>query len=58
VPSYGIALNDQTDRLAQQWESTANTLQFAIAPPAVTVPTVPRPAATRVKVDRHPDLAL
>jgi malate dehydrogenase (quinone) len=58
VPSYGIALNDQTDRLAQQWESTANTLQLAIAPPAVTVPTVPRPAATRVKVDRHPDLAL
>ena len=58
VPSYGIALNDQTDRLAQQWEATANTLQLAIAPPAVTLPTTPRPAATRVKVDRHPDLAL
>ncbi len=58
VPSYGVALNDQPDRLASEWAQTAEVLQLAIASPAVQVATTPRPAATRVKPDRHPDLAL
>ncbi len=41
VPSYGVALNDDTHRLAQTWASTAMTLQLATAPPAITVPTTP-----------------
>jgi malate dehydrogenase (quinone) len=58
VPSYGVALNDQPDRLASEWAQTAEVLQLAIASPAVHVAATPRPAATRVKPDRHPDLAL
>lgn len=58
VPSYGLSLNTDTERLAKTWAATANTLRLAIAPPAVTRAATPRPAATRVKPDRHPDLAL
>lgn len=58
VPSYGVALNDDPERLAKTWAATANVLQLAIAPPALTMPNAPRPAATRVKVDRNADLAL
>jgi malate dehydrogenase (quinone) len=58
VPSYGVALNDDPERLAKTWAATAKVLQLAIAPPALTMPTAPRPAATRVKVDRNADLAL
>jgi len=58
VPSYGTPLNAQPDLLAREWAATAETLQLAIAPPPVHVASQPRPAATRVKPDRHPDLAL
>ncbi|MBJ6123065.1 malate dehydrogenase (quinone) [Sphingomonas mollis] len=58
VPSYGTALNDDPDAIAKTWASTAETLQLAVASPAVHVTERPRPAATRVKVDRSPDLAL
>jgi malate dehydrogenase (quinone) len=58
VPSYGIALNDHPDLLAQEWAQTGDALQLTTPPPAVHVATQPRPAATRVKADRHPDLAL
>lgn len=58
VPSYGVKLNDDPQLLAHEWNATAETLQLAIPSPAVHVTTTPRPAATRVKVDRHPDLAL
>jgi len=33
-------------------------LQLTVPSPAVQVSTQPKPAATRVKVDRSPDLAL
>lgn len=58
VPSYGIALNDHPDLLEKEWATTNETLRLATPPPAVHVATRPRPAATRVRVDRHPDLAL
>ncbi len=58
VPSYGVALNDDPARLAKTWAATAQTLQLAVVSPAVHVSTEARPAATRVKVDRSPDLAL
>jgi len=61
VPSYGTALNEDRDLLAHEWSATAETLQLALAPPAVSAPTVteaPRPEATRVSPNRHPDLAL
>ena len=58
VPSYGVALNDNPDLLAQEWERTGEALQLATPAPAVQVAMRPKPAATRVKVDRHPDLAL
>jgi malate dehydrogenase (quinone) len=58
VPSYGIALNDHPDLLAQEWAQTNDALQLTTPPPAVHIATRPRPAATRVKADRHPDLAL
>ncbi|MGY2734507.1 malate dehydrogenase (quinone) [Sphingomonas sp. UYP23] len=58
VPTYGIALNANPDLLAAHWAATAETLELATPSPAVQVATTPRPAATRVKVDRHPDLAL
>ncbi|MEG3174690.1 malate dehydrogenase (quinone) [Sphingomonas sp. RB3P16] len=58
VPTYGIALNDHTDLLAAHWAATAETLQLATPSPTVQVSNTPRPAARRVKVDRHPDLAL
>lgn len=58
VPSYGVKLNDDPKLLAHEWNATAETLQLAIPSPAVHVATTPRPAATRVRVDRHPDLAL
>jgi malate dehydrogenase (quinone) len=58
VPSYGIKLNEHPELLADHWGNTADTLQLAIASPAVHVATKPRPAAMRVKADRSPDLAL
>ncbi|WP_298090562.1 malate dehydrogenase (quinone) [uncultured Sphingomonas sp.] len=58
IPSYGLPLNDHPDLLAQEWATTNETLRLATPPPAVHVATRPRPAATRVRVDRHPDLAL
>ncbi|WP_413061306.1 malate dehydrogenase (quinone) [Sphingomonas carotinifaciens] len=58
VPSYGIALNNHPDLLEKEWATTNETLRLAKSPPAVHVATRPRPAATRVRVDRHPDLAL
>jgi malate dehydrogenase (quinone) len=58
VPSYGVALNEDPDRLAKTWAATASTLQLTVPSPAVHVSTESRPAATRVKVDRSPDLAL
>ncbi|MET0249493.1 MAG: malate dehydrogenase (quinone) [Sphingobium sp.] len=58
VPSYGTQLNDDPARLQAQWDATAAALQLAIASPTATVSTQPKPAAERVKVDRHPDLAL
>ncbi|TXC72802.1 malate dehydrogenase (quinone) [Sphingomonas ginsenosidivorax] len=58
VPSYGIALNDHPEMLAAHWASTAQTLQLSVPSPAVHVAKNPLPAATRVKVDRSPDLAL
>jgi malate dehydrogenase (quinone) len=58
VPSYGTLLNDNPEAIAQTWASTAKTLQLTVASPAVQVSTQPKPAATRVKVDRSPDLAL
>uniref|UniRef100_UPI0035AECBC0 malate:quinone oxidoreductase n=1 Tax=Sphingomonas sp. TaxID=28214 RepID=UPI0035AECBC0 len=58
IPSYGLPLNDHPDLLAQEWATTNETLRLAMQPPAVHVATRPRPAATRVRVDRHPDLAL
>ncbi|MEH3103803.1 MAG: malate dehydrogenase (quinone) [Sphingomonas phyllosphaerae] len=58
VPNYGTPLNTQPDLLAREWAATAETLQLTIAPPAVHVASQPAPAATRVKPDRHPDLAL
>jgi malate dehydrogenase (quinone) len=58
VPSYGIALNDHPEMLAAHWASTADTLQLSVPSPAVHVAKSPLPAATRVKVDRSPDLAL
>ncbi|MDR6787553.1 malate dehydrogenase (quinone) [Sphingomonas sp. BE138] len=58
VPSYGVGLNGQPDLLAREWAATAEVLQLAIPSPAVHVAQTPRPAATRVKPDRHPDLAL
>jgi malate dehydrogenase (quinone) len=58
VPSYGVALNDHPDRIAHHWTSTAETLELTVPSPAVHVTNAPRPAATRVKVDRSPDLAL
>ena len=58
VPSYGTMLNDDPEAIAQTWASTAETLQLAVPSPAVQVSSQPKPAATRVKVDRSPDLAL
>ena len=61
VPSYGTALNEDRDLLAHEWAATAETLQLAMAPPAVSSPATteaPRPEATRVSPNRHPDLAL
>ena len=58
VPSYGAALNDDPAAIARVWASTAQTLQLSVPSPAVSVATAPKPAATRVKVDRSPDLAL
>lgn len=58
VPSYGIMLNDHPELLAAHWASTAATLQLTVPSPAVHIATQPRPAATRVKPDRSPDLAL
>ncbi len=58
VPSYGVALNEDPERLAKTWAATASTLQLAVPSPAVHVSTESRPAAVRVKVDRSPDLAL
>ena len=58
VPSYGTLLNDNPEAIAQTWASTAETLQLTVPSPAVQVSTQPKPAATRVKVDRSPDLAL
>lgn len=58
VPSYGTRLNDDPARLQAQWNATAAALQLAIASPTATVSTQPKPASERVKVDRHPDLAL
>ena len=58
VPTYGTKLNDAPELLAHQWAATGETLRLAEPPPAVHIATRPRPAATRVKPDRHPDLAL
>uniref|UniRef100_UPI002582889D malate:quinone oxidoreductase n=1 Tax=uncultured Sphingomonas sp. TaxID=158754 RepID=UPI002582889D len=61
VPTYGVALNDDPALLGHQWNATAQTLQLAIAPPqpqAERAPSPTVPAATRVKPDRQPDLAL
>ena len=61
VPSYGTALNEDRDLLAHEWAATAETLQLALAPPPVSAPSTteaPRPEATRVSPNRHPDLAL
>ena len=58
VPSFGTPLNAQPDLLAREWAATAQTLQLTIAPPPVHVAAQSAPAATRVKPDRHPDLAL
>jgi len=58
VPSYGTLLNDNPARLQDQWNATASALQLAVPSPTVTVSQAPKPAAERVKVDRHPDLAL
>lgn len=58
VPTYGTKLNDHPDQLAQEWASTAETLQLAIAPPPVHIATTPRPAATRIRPNAAPDLAL
>ncbi|WP_380786238.1 malate dehydrogenase (quinone) [Sphingomonas sp. R86521] len=58
VPSYGIALNDHPEMLAAHWASTADTLQLSVPSPAVHIATKTAPAATRVKPDRSPDLAL
>ncbi len=61
VPSYGTALNEDRDLLAHEWAATAETLQLALTPPPVSAPSTteaPRPEATRVSPNRHPDLAL
>ncbi|ONF95767.1 Malate:quinone oxidoreductase [Sphingomonas jeddahensis] len=58
VPTYGVALNDNPELLAHEWQATGETLRLAAPPPAVHVATQPRAAATRVTADRHPDLAL
>jgi malate dehydrogenase (quinone) len=61
VPSYGTELNENRDLLAHEWSATAETLQLAMAPPPVSAPSTteaPRPEATRVSPNRHPDLAL
>ena len=61
VPTYGVALNDDPALLGHQWNATAQTLQLAIAPPQPQTERAPSPtvpAATRVKPDRQPDLAL
>lgn len=58
VPTYGVALNDEPELLAHAWAATGETLKLAAPPPTLHLATRPRPAATRVKVDRHPDLAL
>ncbi|MGN5374441.1 malate dehydrogenase (quinone) [Sphingomonas hankookensis] len=61
VPSYGTKLNESPDLLAHEWATTAETLQLAIASPAVTAPAAPTPAPARVKAveqRRVPDMAL
>jgi malate dehydrogenase (quinone) len=58
VPSYGTLLNDDPMALQAEWAATTAALQLAIPAPTVKVSEGPKPAAERVKVDRHPDLAL
>ena len=41
VPSYGTKLNDNPDRVAEEWAYTAEVLQLAITPPAVNKASAP-----------------
>ena len=44
VPSYGTKLNDNPDRVAEEWAYTAEVLQLAITPPAVNKASAPAAA--------------
>ena len=59
VPSYGIKLNENPDILAREWAATAERLELAIAPPAITAtPVMPGAGAPKGKVEAVPDMAL
>ncbi|WP_057427163.1 malate dehydrogenase (quinone) [Pseudomonas syringae] len=58
VPSYGTKLNNNPDRVAEEWAYTAEDLQLTPPPPVNKTGTAPTPAAQPAKSNPASDMAL
>ncbi|WP_024644529.1 malate dehydrogenase (quinone) [Pseudomonas syringae] len=58
VPSYGTKLNNNPDRVAEEWAYTAEVLQLTPPPPVNKTGTAPTPAAQPAKNNPASDMAL
>ncbi|KPB77323.1 malate dehydrogenase (quinone) [Pseudomonas cannabina] len=58
VPSYGTKLNNNPDRVAEEWAYTAEVLQLTPPPPVNKAGTAPTPAAQPAKSNPASDMAL
>ncbi|WP_044421076.1 malate dehydrogenase (quinone) [Pseudomonas syringae group genomosp. 3] len=58
VPSYGTKLNNNPDRVAEEWAYTAEVLQLTPPPPVNKTGTAPTPAAQPAKSNPASDMAL
>ncbi|AQL37275.1 MULTISPECIES: malate dehydrogenase (quinone) [Pseudomonas syringae group] len=58
VPSYGTKLNNNPDRVAEEWAYTAEVLQLTPPPPVNKAGAAPTPAAQPAKSNPASDMAL
>ncbi|KAA8698031.1 putative malate:quinone oxidoreductase [Pseudomonas caricapapayae] len=58
VPSYGTKLNNNPDRVAEEWAYTAEVLQLTPPPPVNKTGNAPTPAAQPAKSNPASDMAL
>ncbi|OUM08700.1 malate dehydrogenase (quinone) [Pseudomonas syringae] len=58
VPSYGTKLNNNPERVAEEWAYTSEVLQLTPPPPVNKAGTAPTPAAQPAKSNPASDMAL